>query len=254
LKPNYEFIMKSLSIEMANSTKRAKSKVLDFGCGVGEVVEEGVKRGINMYGVDTFDGYYSDWKDKLPESIVDKVSKIENNRIDFEDNTFDYVISNQVFEHISDYVPSMKEIRRVLKSGGVLLTVFPNYEVWYEGHIGLYFPHRFRAHSYMQRKYLTICYKLGLGRKRHMGIDGWMNILNDVTFHHKVNKINSDIFNIFHGYPEDIIEEFLEYRISLGRLPLGPLFKMGLMKKIMIFIAKTRAGSTLRVVNKKEGL
>ena len=76
MKPNYEFIMKSLSLEIANSTNGTKSKVLDFGCGVGEVVEEGINRGINIYGVDTFDGYYSDWKNKLPEAIVENISNI----------------------------------------------------------------------------------------------------------------------------------------------------------------------------------
>ena len=45
--------------------------------------------------------------------------------MEFDDNTFDFVISNQVFEHIRYPLDSYKEIARVLKPGGILC-YFPN--------------------------------------------------------------------------------------------------------------------------------
>ena len=41
-------------------------------------------------------------------------------RIPFDDNTFDIVFSDQVFEHVQDYPTAISEIKRVLKPTGRL--------------------------------------------------------------------------------------------------------------------------------------
>src|SRR5690606_18460199 len=44
----------------------------------------------------------------------------------FEDNTFDFVHSNHVFEHLADPLTAAKEAWRVLKPGGVIFIEVPN--------------------------------------------------------------------------------------------------------------------------------
>lgn len=43
----------------------------------------------------------------------------------FPDETFDYVVSNDVLEHVADLAAAMRETRRILKRGGVCLATFP---------------------------------------------------------------------------------------------------------------------------------
>jgi SAM-dependent methyltransferase len=46
-------------------------------------------------------------------------------KLSFEDECFDLVISQDVFEHIPDYRKALSEIRRVLRNDGVLLFTIP---------------------------------------------------------------------------------------------------------------------------------
>lgn len=73
------------------------------------------------------------------------------------------MVSNQVFEHISNPLPVLGEIRRVLKPGGTFLALFPDASVWFEGHVGLYFVHWLMPFPKLLRCYLIACHKIGLG-------------------------------------------------------------------------------------------
>ncbi len=52
----------------------------------------------------------------------------------FPDDTFDLVASFQVLEHVSDLPRMLSESARVLKPGGMMYHVVPNYHSFYEGH------------------------------------------------------------------------------------------------------------------------
>lgn len=65
-----------------------------------------------------------------PELIVD--AKGEN--IPFADNSFDVVFSSTVLEHTDDPWRVLDEAIRVLRPGGYLQFVFPNYGSFFEGH------------------------------------------------------------------------------------------------------------------------
>jgi len=54
----------------------------------------------------------------------------------FEDKQFDYIISFDVFEHVQNIEHVLKECHRVLKKGGMLFTVFPQYYQPFESHLG----------------------------------------------------------------------------------------------------------------------
>jgi SAM-dependent methyltransferase len=60
---------------------------------------------------------------------------MSNYEIPFEDDDFVMVVSNQVFEHVQNYDEVLREIRRVLKPGGVSLHIFPSRYIPIEPHV-----------------------------------------------------------------------------------------------------------------------
>ena len=89
--------------------------VLDFGCGDGTSVATWRAAGYDAYGCDI-----------TLEQPTEHLRLIETPyRVPFDDNTFDLVVSNQVFEHVQNPDVAFAEIRRVLKPGGLSLHVFP---------------------------------------------------------------------------------------------------------------------------------
>jgi len=55
----------------------------------------------------------------------------------YADNSIDYIISTDVFEHVKNVEMVMNECYRVLKKGGKLCTVFPQYLQPFEAHLGM---------------------------------------------------------------------------------------------------------------------
>lgn len=119
-------------------------RVLDFGCGSGEVVALLRGRGVEASGADVFYGG-ADWEDErlqrlLREGAIRHID--EDGRLPFEDRSFDLVISDQVFEHIEQLERAVAEIDRVLAPGGVSYHHFPTRDGLREGHIGIPLAHR----------------------------------------------------------------------------------------------------------------
>jgi SAM-dependent methyltransferase len=92
-------------------------RILDFGCGSGETVLELRRLGFDAFGVDI----------KLDEEtpFLRRIPPAETYRIPFPDHEFDFIYSNQVFEHVQDHEVALSEIHRVLKRGGMSLHFFP---------------------------------------------------------------------------------------------------------------------------------
>jgi len=99
------------------------SRLLDFGCGAGERVDELRRKGHEAFGCDL----------SLPEpvrgsgerGIIREITTAPY-RIPFDDQSFDVVFSITVFEHVMNYDAALAEISRVLKPGGVAVHVFPS--------------------------------------------------------------------------------------------------------------------------------
>jgi SAM-dependent methyltransferase len=134
--------------------------ILDFGCGIGSSVRALLAQGYNAYGVDVLEYWDRDFDkywligDKPPAEVADRLKLADpaNYRLPFEDGTFDFCFSDQVFEHIFDYKTTMSEIVRVLKPGGLSLHNFPGPNNLMEGHVNLPFPW-----LCFSRSYLTLC-------------------------------------------------------------------------------------------------
>jgi SAM-dependent methyltransferase len=139
------------------------ARVLDYGCGAGQIVKNLRQQGIDAYGCDVFyEG--GDYSRDVPADLIGRViRRMDRDRIPFEDNSFDWVINNQVFEHVPDIEHTLAEIRRVLRKGGRVLSVFPDAGVWWEGHCGIPFLHWFKATSRTRVWYGTLMRSIGFG-------------------------------------------------------------------------------------------
>ena len=105
--------------------------ILDVGCGRGEFLRGFIDCGMQGYGVDR-----SRAAEKYCPDADLKVADMENEKLPYPDGTFDVVYSKSVIEHF--YYPErlFAEIHRVLKPGGLVITLCPdwefNYRIYFE--------------------------------------------------------------------------------------------------------------------------
>ena len=158
---NYEYL---LDFTARQCTNKQNFTILDFGCGAGEVVVEGLRRGFNIYGAEIF--YAGENTRQAVENsglMGTVIREIADGKVDFPDAYFDLVLTNQVFEHVKDLEQVLQENYRILKPGGQMLNLFPSRDVWREGHRGIPFLHWFAKDSRLRYPYALLLRRLGLG-------------------------------------------------------------------------------------------
>ena len=106
-------------------------KFLDIGCGRGEFLQGFIDRGVQGHGVDR-----SRAAEKYcPEADL-RTADLENEKLPYPDNYFDVIYSKSVIEHF--YYPEklVQEMYRVLRPGGLAITLCPdwefNYKIYFE--------------------------------------------------------------------------------------------------------------------------
>lgn len=139
------------------------AKALDFGCGSGALVAQGLKEGIAFSGTEIFTRQGCRDAAEKAGLLGLHVHEVTGVHQPFDDDSFDVVCSNMVFEHLPDVEPALAEIRRVLKPGGVFLNIFPSVEVVREGHCGIPLSHRLNRWPGLQTRYLAGWRRLGFG-------------------------------------------------------------------------------------------
>lgn len=97
-------------------------RVLDVGCFTGTLGEILTKRKNDVYGVDLSRPALNVAQKK---GIKVKVGDLEEG-VPFESGFFDVVIGAEVIEHLANTDFFIKEVRRVLKDGGILILTTPN--------------------------------------------------------------------------------------------------------------------------------
>jgi SAM-dependent methyltransferase len=229
--------------------------VLDFGCGVGQAVSLGLQHDIDIYGVDTFDGWWANWRERLLPDAAARIAKIGSDELPFPDSHFDMVVSNQVFEHIPDPTRILPEIRRVLKPGGQFLALFPFRETWYEGHLGLYFAHRFQHHPTLLRAYLTGAERLGIGLNHHglcgqEWIDSHINGLTQMCFYHRGTDVRRWWREIFRSEPISLAVDYVEFRLK-GVADLYRWIPARVRSSLFRTLCHIRIGAVLLARNEK---
>ncbi len=111
--------------EIAARLSGAK-RVLDVGSGQGLLLLFLAELGHECHGLDVKD-QPSIYPDTYGKGITFQVCNVEADAIPYPDASFDAVVCCQVLEHFShSHLPAVREMRRVLRPGGVLEVDVPN--------------------------------------------------------------------------------------------------------------------------------
>jgi len=101
-------------------------KLLDIGCGPGAIVNIGYYnkfKDTQIYGIDNLKKNIGRIKKRFPQGTF-TYSAAE--KLPFKDNYFDYILARHVLEHVDDINKALSEIKRVTKSGAVIMIAVPH--------------------------------------------------------------------------------------------------------------------------------
>ena len=181
----YHHLFAVLNTEIEKRSVPPVIRVLDMGCGNGQLIAF-LQRNLHqlrenskfeIYGFDVMDSnvqdsaYFERTFKFLGEEFPDidwgkRIFKITTKQEwPFQEGFFDYIISNQVMEHVIDHDFSFRQIRRTLTDDGVSIHLFPLVNYIYEGHLLLPFVHRI-SNADLLFDYIKVCSLLGLGKYR----------------------------------------------------------------------------------------
>jgi SAM-dependent methyltransferase len=229
---NYEFC-----VQWVLDHKRANDvRVLDYGCGAGQIVKELRRRGVDAVGCDVFyeggDGIAS----IDPVLLGDVIKKMEGTTIPFASASFDFVINNQVMEHVANLDSVLSEVGRVLKPGGIIVNLFPDKGVWREGHCGVPFLHWFPKGSHPRIYYAAACRKLGLGyHKEDQTAVGWSREFCEWLDKWTYYRSRKEIDSTYGRYFCDILHiEDYWLKQRLGRRKIVAIWLPALMQRLVV--------------------
>ncbi|MBA2642250.1 MAG: class I SAM-dependent methyltransferase [Actinobacteria bacterium] len=117
------------NVERALSAAPAHGSLLDLGCADGErtMTFARAARTASIHGVEVT----TEHAEAARSRGIEVVESDLNAELPFADASFDVVVSNQVIEHLSDTDTFVREIRRVLRSGGLAVTSTENLASWH---------------------------------------------------------------------------------------------------------------------------
>ena len=105
-------------------------EILDIGCGPGFFTIVLGQKGHKMTAIDGADGMLEKArKNVLAAGVKADIFKMDCQKLDFPDNTFDLVVSRNVTHALKDHPGAYLEWKRVLKPGGVLLIFDANWHL-----------------------------------------------------------------------------------------------------------------------------
>jgi len=124
-------------------------RVLEIGCGNGELVHSLRSRGIDSFGCD-LEFKNGPRTDQLREAGLLKIIETSPYRLPFDDRSFDLVVSVSVLEHVLNLEETVREISRVTRLGGVGLHMFPSRDRLVEPHTFVPLATLFRARWWLR--------------------------------------------------------------------------------------------------------
>jgi len=123
----FKYSPKGLAFEYVKDISKSNPniKYLDFGCRNGDLLYELQRNGIIKTGVGVdLDGDAITAAKKRYIDIDFRLVK-KNDKFKEEDNTFDIITIIGVVEHVFDQISLIKELKRILKPGGILIVAVP---------------------------------------------------------------------------------------------------------------------------------
>tara|TARA_B100001765_G_C19484798_1_gene330716 strand:+ start:522 stop:1265 length:744 start_codon:yes stop_codon:yes gene_type:complete len=100
--------------------------LLDIGCGTGLNANFLKEKGYEIYGIDVSQIAIDKFNKKGFKGKIMDISQT----LKFEENFFDVVFASEVIEHVSYTEGFLKEVKRILKPGGILYLSTPNSSFW----------------------------------------------------------------------------------------------------------------------------
>jgi SAM-dependent methyltransferase len=121
------------ALERALGDRFPSANLLDIGCGTGYTLARLPKR-MRTVGVDFSPTALAFARDRLGEKANTKLVRGSAYALPFANERFDAVLALDVLEHLEDDLGAAKEMRRVLKKGGVAVVTVPAFDELWSSH------------------------------------------------------------------------------------------------------------------------
>ena len=128
---------------------------LDYGCGVGKLIDSMNKKGVASCGYDT---------SSLAVSVCKNKSLSASSSLDDLPNQYDLISFWHSLEHVSDYAKALKKTKQMLSKNGNVVVALPNYDAFdakfYSKFWAAYDTPRHRVH-FTKKGFVKAASKLG---------------------------------------------------------------------------------------------
>lgn len=166
-----DFILRSYGIVLDKN-----ADILDFGCGSGRHTYEYLDAGYSrVVGFDVQN--YTQLRDPTDHCHFLCQETDKGYRIPVADNSYDFVVSTSVFEHVQNQANAIAEIGRVLKPDGATLHIFPSRWRPIEPHIMVPF-----GGVLQNQLWLSIWAALGIRNEFQRGLNARETVANNVAY------------------------------------------------------------------------
>lgn len=130
VRPYTDYPSKLVSYLFEKFDMKVGMKILEPGCGRGEFLSLFGKLGMDAYGLDrSEEGRAALLKHNIELTVCDVES---DEGLPFADNSFDVIYNKSFMEHLSHPDKFLREANRVLKPGGIILCLIPDWESNYK--------------------------------------------------------------------------------------------------------------------------
>ncbi len=271
-------ILSILSSEI-RTNKNAHIKIVDMGCGDGHLLlylqsslsEKFSDKIIEVVGFDVSDSLVQtqhffqntieflkthssniNWEERL--TLLNSTSKWP-----YEPSSIDYVISNQVFEHVWNHDFVMSQINQVLVNEGRSFHLFPIKECFWEGHLYLPFAHWISNFDAL-KAYIKLCSGLGIGKyKIHKSkvptvtLDEYSTAHADYILKYTNYKTKREFYKlakkndlrISFRYTNNFYFSKLKQVLGIKQLGEYETNRTGIINTVLFFFSKRVSSSTL---------
>lgn len=160
-----------LSLINTESQGLKSFRILDVGCGTGSMLAYLAQAfqvlrpeaQIELHGMDVTSVGFDKCENFFPSAPNIRIIR-HGETWPYPDGYFDFVVSNQVLEHVKNAEDFFVQIHRVLREGGISYHIFPLRNIVWEGHLLMPLAHRFADHD-AEVRWIRLMRKLGFTRR-----------------------------------------------------------------------------------------
>lgn len=113
-------------LQILGTVESVPARVLDFGCGSGDIANALAEAGYKVSGVDISEPMIRQCCSRFSQSTVTFAKVDSRGCLPFRDGTQDVCIASSVFEYLNPVAPYLRELHRVVREKGWLIASVPN--------------------------------------------------------------------------------------------------------------------------------